>query len=87
MQRQDPRQEPKWQSTYSYTFQSDINIWSKYKFIAAHGILLASAPHAPAPPADCIDLSTFAFVKLHTIQGQRLLRTESREMGEFGRVI
>ena len=65
MQRQDqPQEEPKWRSTYSYTFQSDINTWSKYKLIAAHGVLSASAPHAPAPPADCMDLSEFTFVKL-----------------------
>ena len=27
--------------------------------MVAHGVLAASAPHAPAPPADCIDLSEF----------------------------
>ena len=51
-------------------FSLIINNWPKYKLIAAHGVLSASAPHAPAPPADCIDLSKFVFVKLqYKIQG------------------
>ena len=50
----------------------NLSVWykylveSKHKSIAAYGVLTESAPHAPAPPADCIDLSKFVFVEVHT---------------------